>query len=273
MGLSFGSLGSLAGAGVGAMFGAPSVGAAIGGALGGGLDSSNAADAQSAAAKRADQTQRYMYDTTRADNMPALEARNSALAEMRRLLGIGADGKPGEMSSQLTAQQVQAEPGYQFGLQQGQQALQRAQTARGMSNSGQALTAAARYGNDYATTKFGDAWNRLEQGRTNQFNRLSTTAGMGSAGAGTVAAAGQNAANNIAANALGVGNARAASILSNSANQTGVVNQLAGWYANRNGSTGSSGWDAFGASGTNDRSLLSTGNNLDWWTRNGVGAD
>lgn len=263
MGLSFGSLGSLAGGALGFIAGGPAgaaAGASLGGSLGGGLDAGNAADAQAAAAKRADATQRYMYDTTRADNMPALEARNSALAEMRRLLGISGDGSPGSMSSQLTAQQVQAEPGYQFGLQQGQQALQRALSARGMSNSGQALTAAARYGNDYATTKYGDAWNRLEQGRSNQFNRLSTTAGLGSAGAGTVANAGQNAANAIAANALGVGNARAAAILGNSANQTSAVNQLAGWYANRGG-----------VSGTND--MTGSGNALNWWSTYGSGGD
>lgn len=33
------------------------------------------------------------------------------------------------------------------------------------------------------------------------------------------------------------------------------------------------GWDARGYTGTNDRSLMSFGNNLDWWARNGSGGD
>lgn len=272
MGLSFGSIGSLVGGGLGAVVGGPAgfaIGSSLGGALGGGIDAGNAADAQAKAAARADATQRYMYEQTRADNMPALESRNSALAEMRRLLGIDGKGS-GAMSSQLTAQQVMAEPGYQFGLQQGQDALNASLTARGMRNSGAALQAAQRYGNDYATTKYGDAWNRLEQGRTNQFNRLSTTAGLGSAGAGTVAAAGQNAANQLSGNALGLGNAQAANILNNSANQTNTMNQLAGWYANNNRGTGSSGWGSGGVTGSND---MGSGNGLAWWMNNGVGAD
>jgi len=196
-----------------------------------------ALQAQSDAASASNATQMYMYDTTRADNMPALVARNQSLARMRELLGVGGDTTAqgyGSMSGSATPKDVQADPGYQFGLQQGQQALQRQASARGMLNSGNALMAATRYGNDYAGTKYNEAWNRMQGNQTNTFNRLASVAGLGQTGASQIAASGSNAANNISANQIGVGNAQAAAGIASSNAWANSANQLAGWYANRN---------------------------------------
>ena len=223
----------------------------------------SAANKQAAAADKANQTQLDQYNQTRADNMPALEARNASLAKMRELLGIGGNAGAqgyGSMAQPLTGRQVQDEAGYQFGLQQGQQALQRQASARGMLNSGNALMAATRYGNDYASTKYQDAWNRLQGDRTNTFNRLASVAGYGQTGASQVGQAGANFANNVSANQLGVGNAQAAAGMAQSNAWGNAVNQAAGWYANQQrqpqaqgGSFGSN-LDAFygGTGGTGD---------------------
>jgi hypothetical protein len=52
-------------------------------------------------------------------------------------------------------------PGYQFRLQQGQQALERSAAARGRALSGQQLQALSGYGQGMAAQEFGDYFNRL----------------------------------------------------------------------------------------------------------------
>lgn len=204
------------------------------GLLGGVLSSSaasDAADTQASAARDATGLQREQWQQTRTDNMPAMEARNRSLARMQELLGI--NGGTGAKS--LTSADVMADPGYQFGLQQGQQALDRTATARGMRNSGAALMAASRYGTDYGATKYNDAWNRQQGERTNQFNQLASVAGLGQTGSNQIAAAGQNYANNAGNNMMSAANAQGAAGIA-SANVWGNTgNQLAGWYGNQQG--------------------------------------
>lgn len=209
------------------------VGSAVGSAVINSASASSAADKQADSASASNATQQYMYDTTRKDNLPALEARNASLAKMRSLLGIDGTGSAAKLGGSPTAAQVQAEPGYQFGMDQGQKALNRQASARGMLNSGNALLGAQRYGQDYAGTKYNDAFNRLQAGDTANFNRLASVAGLGQTGANTIAGSGANAANNISANQVGVGNAQAASTIATGNAWASAGNQLAGWYANQ----------------------------------------
>jgi hypothetical protein len=55
-----------------------------------------------------------------------------------------------------SASDVTSDPGYQFGLDQGAQALQQSAASRGLLNSGGTLKHLLQYGNDYATTRFND---------------------------------------------------------------------------------------------------------------------
>lgn len=217
------------GSAVGGIFGGP-VGASIGGMLGGAIDGRNdskdALRAQQNAASASDATQRYFYDTTRADNMPALEGRNWAIQQLRDRLG-GAYGQriePGDVSQ---------ESGYQFGLNEGMNALNSQFAARGMRNSGAALKAATRFGNDYATTKYNDAFNREVANRSAVLNPLQSFAGIGQTGASTIANAGQNAANALSSTAIGLGNAQAAQKINASNALTDTINQIGGWYMSR----------------------------------------
>lgn len=235
--------------------------------------SRKASNTQADAAERAAALANDQWAQTREDNMPALEARNASLAKMREMLGISGTGA-GTMSSALTARQVQAEPGYQFGLDQGQQAMQRQANARGMLNSGNALLAASRYGNDYATTKYGDSWNRLQGERANSFNRLASVAGLGQTGASQIGQSGQTAALNAGNNMMSAANAQAAGGLAQANTWVNTGNQLAGWYSRNNtGNTNnSSGW-AGGYNGTNDGAVTGSGSGYNWWLANGTGAD
>ena len=188
--------------------------AAIGPAISAGaqmIGANMAGKAQADATGKANDLQRYMYDTTRADNMPALSARNNALTQIQSLL---AD------PSSLTK-----DPGYAFGLNQGQKTLANGAAARGMTYSGAQGKALQRYGQDYAGTK-------LDQ----SVNRLSSLANIGQAGASTLANAGGNYANQTANNLTALGDARAAQYMVNSNAIGNAVNGLTaygqkqGWW-------------------------------------------
>lgn len=243
-----GILGSL-GAVAGGIFGGPA-GAAIGGALGGAFDSSRAAgkaaDAQQAATDASIGLQRYQYDTTRADNMPALQARNTSLARVQEMLGIGGDARSagyGSWSRPITPQNVQADPGYQFGLSQGNQNIQGSAAASGGLFSGATGKALTRYGSDYATTKYGDAYNRLAADQDRSRNALMQLAGAGQSGASTIAQSGENYANGAGTALTNMGNARGASIIAGGNAMQSGVNALAyGLNRNTGGAQSNSWW-------------------------------
>lgn len=172
-----------------------------------------------------------------------------------------------------------ADPGYQFRLDQGNQAIQRLAAATGNLNSGRALkdamnfssglasqecqNAYGRYNNDYTT-----GFNAHSTSQNNIFNKLAALAGIGQSSASSLANAGQNYANH-AGNALGQGaNAQAAGQIgsSNAWGQgiAGAANSLGGYFANQNAMRGS------GYSGTFQPAAgvggLSSGQGLNgWW--------
>jgi hypothetical protein len=172
------------------------------GAIGGAAISSDAnrkagnKQGDGAAAATAEQTRQY--DLARSDQAPYREAGYGALADL-----VGMKGGPGN----LTADQVMAEPGYQFGLMQGRNALEGSASARGGLYSGAALKALTQYGNDYGTNKYNDAFNRQESAFGNRWNRLSGLAGIGQSATNQVGQAGANYANNVGN--IGLSNANA----------------------------------------------------------------
>lgn len=201
-----------------------------------------AADAQRRAAEDSNELQRYMFDQTRQDNLPALGARNSALSQLQQLLGIGKNSGAGfgMLNRPFTGANLQNDRGYQFGLGQGTQALERSAAARGGLYSGATMKALQRYGQDYAGTKFNEAFNRNQATNDSRFNRLASLAGLGQAGSSQVAAAGQNYANNVGNNLIGVGNVNAANQINQGNQLSNGVNQLAAWAMNRNWGSNSS---------------------------------
>lgn len=90
-------------------------------------------------------------------------------------------------------------PGYQFQLQQGQQAAQRDLASRGLLNSGAALKSLTQYGQGLASN-YADKY----------ASGLSGLAGLGQYANQSTAAAGSNAANTISGNTIYAGNASAA---------------------------------------------------------------
>ncbi len=152
----------------------------IGGALLGSNAAGNAADSQQAATNAAIAEQRRQYDLNRADFAPYREAGVNALSQ----LTAGINRQP-------TAEEVMAEPGYQFGLQQGQRAIDNKISAMGGRASGQSIKAAGRFGNDYASGQYGAAYQRSQD----RLARLQSLAGIGQSATSNVAGYGQGNAN------------------------------------------------------------------------------
>ena len=202
--------------------------AAIGGAVIGGTIAANgaksAAKTQARSADAATAAEREMFDITREDQAPyrAL-ATEVGLPGLRNILG---------QNQQLTSAQVMAEPGYQFGLNQGLGAIDKSASARGGLYSGATLKALSRYGNDYASTKFNDAFNRMETSTNNRFNRFATAAGIGQAATNQVNAQGAQLGQSIGNNLIGAGNTSAASAIGQSNVWSNALNRATGYGTN-----------------------------------------
>lgn len=193
-----------------------------------GADSAgDAADTQANAANNATAVQNQQYQQTRADNAPWRAAGEASLNKLMALLNDGS------LTSRFAGQNVMNEPGYAFGLKQGQQGIERSAAARGMALSGAALKDASRFNQDYAGTKYGQAFDRWRMEQGDIYNRLAGVAGVGQQANSANSAAGMNYANNAGANMIGAGNAMAASQMARGNIYGNAVNQLAA-YGNKN---------------------------------------
>lgn len=279
-------------------------GAAVSGLMGMNAASS-AADAQAGAAAQSDATQRYIFDQSRADQLPFLNNGTAASNRLAQLLGLrtgapglvgSAGGAPsynadlynsnpaykkawdevaaqhsaaynsgytsgsdrnwidsqvrqrmgsdavnaltpqadesfGSLMKPITRADIEADPTYamglEFGLNEGTKGINRQAAATGNLLSGATLKALSRFGTDYAGTKANDAVNRINAGRQQQYSFLGGMSGAGQAAAGQTQAAGQQYASAVGQNAIGVGNARAASAIGQSNALTGALGQ--GW--------------------------------------------
>lgn len=206
------NLGSVIGGAAGFMIGGP-MGAAIGAGIGGGVDSSNAQDraikAQKNAARDANQLQWDMYQQQRQDQEPWRQAGMSALTGIQENKFMN---------------NWQQDPGYQFRMQQGMNAINASAGARGMRNSGATMKALMGYGQNLASQEYGNVYNR-------EYGRLSALAGFGNqatqANAQAAGQYGQAAGSNI----IGMGNAIGAANIAQSNQMTNLLGQGMGAYA------------------------------------------
>jgi hypothetical protein len=195
----------------------PAAATLIGGIMGSN-STDNAAASQQAGTQAGIAEQQRQFDLARSDQAPYRAAGTQALGQYQT--GIN---KP------TTAADVMSDPGYAFGMQQGQQALDRKAAAAGGRLSGASLKAAQQYGTDYATTGYGAAYQRNQD----RLNRLAALAGLGQTATQASASAGSNASNQISGLLSGQGNAAGAAQLAqgniwgNTMNQLGAIGQRA----------------------------------------------
>lgn len=192
--------------------------ALIGGAasLAGGLLSSNAAssaaDAQVAAANKATKLQKEMWLKQLELQKPFYEAGLKGQEALLNYLGIGGDpNAPGYGAGMkpFDASMMYSDPGYQFRLQEGVNALNKTAAARGGLMSGSALKAAERYGQDYASGEYQNAFNRYWNQRNQILNPMQSLLGQGQTTATNLGNAGQTYGANAGNTITQAGNARA----------------------------------------------------------------
>lgn len=196
-------------------------GAAVVGAGASVYAGSKAAKAQKKAAKLAAQTSQNQADQNRADLAPYRMTGYGALSKLAALSGVqqyDAEGKPVGTGAYDDGG-FTASPGYQFRRDEGLKAVDRANAARGLLNSGGADKARMRYADGLASSEF-DAYT----------SRLAQLAGMGQGATNTTVSSGTTAAGQIGAAQTAAGNATAAGYANLGSSFNSGVNNLASAY-------------------------------------------
>jgi hypothetical protein len=190
-------------------------GLAAAGSLGGAAIASNAAgnaaDTQSNAANYAANLQKQESDnalnfqkqewqTQQANMAPWLQEGQGALSQLKGLTSTPGQGLL-EGFKPPTLEEAKNYPGYQFGLQQGEGAIQNAAAAKGGLESGNTMEALNNYAQNSAQQDYSNVYNQsfntFETNQANQFNRLASLSGLGQTTANQLGQQGQAAANNM----------------------------------------------------------------------------
>ena len=147
-----------------------------------------AADVQAGAADRAAALQQQQFDKQVELQEPW---RQAGITALNALTPLATNYTPFGMD------QFQQDPGYAFRLSEGQKALERSAAARAGLQSGSALKAAARFGQDYGSQEYQNAFNRYQAERQAQLGPLQSLAGVGQTTAAQLGQAGQQMASNV----------------------------------------------------------------------------
>lgn len=216
----------------------------LGGAYMAGDAASDAARDQSRGAKEAIAETRRQYDQNRADLAPYRESGVIGLNEIQRGLGYEKPGTTamGDFNRDFTMDDFVKDPGYQFRMDEGTRALEGSASARGGLLSGRTGKELERYGEDYASGEYSNAYNRFNADRNTRFNRLASLAGVGQTATSTGVAAGTNSANSIADLTLERANADAAGRIGRANAYGQGFETLANFYRNRKYGSGNTNW-------------------------------
>lgn len=210
------------------------VAAAAAGAIGGALISSNAsksaAETQANAANQASQLQQNMFNQTQANAQPWVQSGQAALSQ------LNSGTQPGGALTQqaytpFTAAQFQQDPGYQFQLQQGQNALTNQASNTGGMNSNN-LKGLLGYSQGLANTDYqtalGNYMSQFQQGnavRQQNFTDLSNLSQTGANAGQGLGSQSASVGSQIGNNIVGAGQATASG-------QVGSANALTNGLSN-----------------------------------------
>lgn len=229
----------------------------VAGAVIGAVGSNMAAGTQADAQQQASQTQLGMFNTINQQEQPFIQAGYGATNRLADLMGTsgnkGAAGY-GSLTQGFTPQDFLAnkDPGYQFQLQTGGQALRNADTPGVGSLSGQALKDLMSFNQGMASTGYENAFNRFQTQQNNVFSRLSGIAGLGQNAASNTGTAGTQLG-------IGAGQAQAAAGASRAAGIVGGTNAIGGaasalpyLMGNNNSNNNAANWDTENTSNFQD---------------------
>lgn len=211
------------------------IGAGVLGAAGSAFAASSAADAQADAARQSAAAQERMFQKQIELQEPFRQAGLTSQNQLLTLLGLkggdAASAEYGSAAKPFGMDQFQADPGYAFRLSEGQKALERSAAARGGLLSGSTLKGAQRFGQDYGTQEYTNAFNRYQTERAARLNPLQSLMGSGQTSANTLTAAAGQTGQGLAQSYGNMGQARASGYVGVGNALTNALSQGVGMYA------------------------------------------
>jgi len=190
------------------------MGAAIlGGALLSSQASKGAAQTQAGAAGQASDVQRQMFEQTQANLQPYMQEGQIGLNQINRMMP--------QFTQPFGLQQFQESPAYQFNLEEGSKAINKAAAARGQYYNPATLQELGRYTQGTASNEFQNAFSNYQTNLGNIWNRMYGLTGTGQSAAAGVGGFGSQMAGQVGSNIMGAGNAMAAGQIG----QANAINQ------------------------------------------------
>jgi hypothetical protein len=163
-----------------------------------------AAQTQADAAAYAAEQERAMYEQSREDLAPYREQGYTALKDIEKMKPfLTAQFGPEQFGQYL-------DPSMAFRQKIGTQATERMANVGGGAISGNTLRALTDYGQNLASTEYGNAFGRFQTERGNIYNTLANIAGMGQSAVNTGVNVGQNFASQLTGLTTGSAAAQAA---------------------------------------------------------------
>lgn len=183
----------------------------------------SAAAAQEQAAQAANETEWKMYQQGREDLEPWRKQGAQSLSQLAGMMRPGTD-----MTTRFSAQDFQADPGYQYRLSEAQKGMDRSQAARGMLNSGAALKEAMRVNQGMASDEYQNSYNRWAQQNSDIYNRLAGLANTGQQTSNQLAQLSGNYASQYGQNIGQAANARASAYAAKAGANQNMLSDLMG---------------------------------------------
>ena len=180
----------------------------IGGALLGGASARKQAEAKRRALAEAKGQVTQAYQTSKGYYDPYYQTGTGANALLAQRLGIGGDTSApgyGEFMRNFSMADYQADPGYQFRLQEGLKQLQGQAAARGGLLSGATQRGTQKYAQNLASQEYGNAYQRYMEQMQNRYNMLAGQQGVGFRAGGALADLSTGYGANMANFAMGQG--------------------------------------------------------------------
>jgi hypothetical protein len=179
--------------------------------------SKRAAEQSAASMLEAARIQKAMFDQQRADLAPYRQTGYTALKDI--------DMRKPLFTAQFGDEQMRQylDPSMDFRRRLGEQTTARMLNVGGGAISGNTLRGLEQFGQDFASTEYGNAFNRFQNERTNIYNTLANIAGMGQNAVNTGVQASQQAAGNLGQLAVGMGQTQAAGTIGSTNALTGAI--------------------------------------------------
>ena len=180
----------------------------------------SAARTQADAAGAAAANERAMYEQSREDLAPYRESGYTALKDIEQM-------KP-FLTSQFGPDQFAQylDPSMAFRQRIGTQATERMANVGGGAISGNTLRALTDYGQNLASTEYGNAFGRFQTDRTNIYNTLANIAGMGQGAVNTGVTSTQNLASQLTGLTTGSAAAQAAGTVGSANAYSGALGNV-----------------------------------------------